>query len=96
MAGGRRKTAPSPSKTGGETKVAVEEDAVIDVDESSSESEVKKLRGRWELASILNFLSVRSSILIFQVFSLMVSLQHKHIVHRSYLSTFRIGGGCVR
>lgn len=33
-------------------------DSVVAVDESSVQSEVDKLRGRWELASVLNFLNV--------------------------------------
>ncbi|KAJ0030389.1 hypothetical protein Pint_12770 [Pistacia integerrima] len=58
MASGRRKPTPSPKKTGGQNMAEVKEDAVIVLDESSSESEVKKLRERWELACVLNFLNV--------------------------------------
>lgn len=38
--------------------IVKEEDSVIALDKSSSELEVKKLRERWELASVLNFLNV--------------------------------------
>ncbi|KAL5783230.1 hypothetical protein ACOSP7_008259 [Xanthoceras sorbifolium] len=58
MAGGRRKTPQSSSNAGGETKATAKADSVIALDESSSQSEVDKLRGRWELASVLNFLNV--------------------------------------
>ncbi|KAK3212904.1 hypothetical protein Dsin_017610 [Dipteronia sinensis] len=57
--GGRRQTTQSSSNTGGETKaVVVKNDSVVVLDESSSQSEVDMLRGRWELASVLNFLNV--------------------------------------
>ncbi|XP_044463470.1 DDT domain-containing protein DDR4-like [Mangifera indica] len=58
MAGGRRKPTPSPKKTRGQNMPEVKADAVVVSDESSSESEVKKLRERWELACVLNFLNV--------------------------------------
>ncbi|KAJ4708004.1 DDT domain-containing protein DDR4-like [Melia azedarach] len=58
MVGARRKTATSSRATVGDKNVAVNKDSVIVPDESSSETEVKKLRGRWELASVLNFLNV--------------------------------------
>lgn len=48
--------------------IVKEEDSVIALDESSSELEVKKLRERWELASVLNFLNVRSIRLLFFFF----------------------------
>ncbi|KDO79690.1 hypothetical protein CISIN_1g046168mg, partial [Citrus sinensis] len=62
MVSTRRKTGSSSRQNGvGDKNVAVivkEEDSVIALDESSSELEVKKLRERWELASVLNFLNV--------------------------------------
>jgi hypothetical protein len=41
-------------------KEGIAEEPVAVLDESDLELEVAKLRGRWELASVLNFLSVRS------------------------------------
>jgi hypothetical protein len=39
-------------------------DVVVLNDDPYFESEIDKIRGRWELASILNFLSVKSTILL--------------------------------
>lgn len=68
MVSTRRKTGSSSRQNGvGDKNVVVivkEEDSVIALDESSSELEVKKLRERWELASVLNFLNVRSILLL--------------------------------
>ncbi|XVE71082.1 hypothetical protein DITRI_Ditri10aG0121600 [Diplodiscus trichospermus] len=59
----RRKPTPSPRKIGGEAMQLVNgketgNDPVLILDDSSTDSEVPKLRGRWELASVLNFLNV--------------------------------------
>ncbi|XP_022732588.1 DDT domain-containing protein DDR4 isoform X2 [Durio zibethinus] len=59
----RRKPTTLPRKVVGEAMLSVEgketrNDPVLILDNSSCQSEVKKLRGRWELASVLNFLNV--------------------------------------
>jgi hypothetical protein len=66
MNGGRRTRAATASEAvGKETLPVVKEESaeepMVVLDESHLESEVAKLRGRWELASVLNFLSVSSS-----------------------------------
>lgn len=65
MAGGRRRIAPAANKTVVDEKVpekdCVGEDSVIVVDDSSLEDEIAQIRGRWELASVLNFLTVNFS-----------------------------------
>lgn len=65
MAGGRRRIAPAVNKTVVDEKVpekdCVGEDSVIVVDDSSLEDEIAQIRGRWELASVLNFLTVNFS-----------------------------------
>uniref|UniRef100_A0A2N9EF26 DDT domain-containing protein n=1 Tax=Fagus sylvatica TaxID=28930 RepID=A0A2N9EF26_FAGSY len=63
MNGGRRTRAATASEAvGKETLPVVKEESaeepMVVLDESHLESEVAKLRGRWELASVLNFLSV--------------------------------------
>ncbi|KAF2286924.1 hypothetical protein GH714_035536 [Hevea brasiliensis] len=62
MAGGYRTNSPAAKKTAVDEKVPdkdyIGEDSVIFVDDSSLESEIAQLRGRWELASVFNFLSV--------------------------------------
>ncbi|KAJ9183452.1 hypothetical protein P3X46_007303 [Hevea brasiliensis] len=62
MAGGCRTNSPAVKKTAVDEKVPdkdyIGEDSVIVVDDSSLESEIAELRGRWELASVFNFLSV--------------------------------------
>ncbi|XWS72585.1 hypothetical protein CRYUN_Cryun02cG0052500 [Craigia yunnanensis] len=59
----RRKPTPSPRIIPGRAMLSVKgketgNDSVLILDDSSSDSEVAKLRGRWELASVLNFLNV--------------------------------------
>lgn len=67
MNGGRRTRAVAASEVAVEEKRPVvvkegsAEEPMVVLDESHLESEVAKLRGRWELASVLNFLGVRSS-----------------------------------
>lgn len=66
MIGHRRTRASAASEAAGKeirpvAKEGTAEEPVVVLDESDLESEVAKLRGRWELASVLNFLSVRSS-----------------------------------
>ena len=67
MNGGRRTRAAAASEVAVEEKRPVvvkegsAEEPMVVLDESHLESEVAKLRGRWELASVLNFLRVRSS-----------------------------------
>ncbi|EEF45934.1 hypothetical protein RCOM_0803470 [Ricinus communis] len=63
MVGGRRRHTSAGKNTAMEEnaslKDGVDDDAVIDVDDDSSlQQEIARLRGRWELASVLNFLSV--------------------------------------
>ncbi|XWS26296.1 hypothetical protein CRYUN_Cryun26dG0019800 [Craigia yunnanensis] len=58
-----RKPTPLPRKIVGGAMLSVRgketgNDSVLILDDSSSDSEVAKLRGRWELASVLNFLNV--------------------------------------
>jgi hypothetical protein len=64
MTGHRRTHASAASEAAGKetrlvAKEGIAEEPVVVLDESDLESEVAKLRGRWELASVLNFLSVR-------------------------------------
>ena len=67
MNGGRRTRAAAASEVAVEEKRPVvvkegsAEEPMVVLDEFHLESEVAKLRGRWELASVLNFLGVRSS-----------------------------------
>lgn len=67
MNGGRRTRAAAAIEVAVEEKRPVvvkegsAEEPMVVLDESHLESEVAKLRGRWELASVLNFLGVRSS-----------------------------------
>ncbi|KAK4559206.1 hypothetical protein RGQ29_008451 [Quercus rubra] len=64
MNGGRRTRAAAASEVAVEEKRPVvvkegsAEEPMVVLDESHLESEVAKLRGRWELASVLNFLRV--------------------------------------
>ncbi|KAE8056457.1 hypothetical protein FH972_013230 [Carpinus fangiana] len=63
MTGHRRTRASAASEAAGKVirpvaKEGIAEEPVVVLDESDLESEVAKLRGRWELASVLNFLSV--------------------------------------
>lgn len=44
-----------------EKRLCGDDDLTILVDDSDSDSAVKHLRGRWELASVLNFLNVLTS-----------------------------------
>ena len=65
-----RKPTPSPRKIVGGAMLSVKgketgNDSVLILDDSSSDSEVTKLRGRWELASVLNFLNVRATLRFF-------------------------------
>ncbi|XVF48483.1 hypothetical protein PTKIN_Ptkin03bG0194000 [Pterospermum kingtungense] len=63
MVSDRRKPTTSGVKIAGGEMMSVKaketgNDSVLILDDSSSDSEVATLRGRWELASVLNFLSV--------------------------------------
>ena len=64
MAGTRRTTVASNAGGGEERSPKKEVVVVMDDGERGEEcpleAEVAKLRGRWELASVLNFLNVRS------------------------------------
>lgn len=71
MAGGRRRGTEPPENehSGGRKRHAKEEEetvVVLDDDECRMEAEVAKLRGRWELASVLNFLNVRSHLSVIE------------------------------
>lgn len=72
MAGGRRRGTEPPENehSGGRKRHAKEEEETVvvldDDDECRMEAEVAKLRGRWELASVLNFLNVRSHLSVIE------------------------------
>lgn len=81
MAGGLSRGLPAAMEAAGGEKRSVKEESVddsamvVDLD-ANLEAEVSKLRGQWELASVLNFLNV----------SLFSCLHRMHTALENFLS----------